>query len=120
MILCQSVIKERVKMIVENTSKRKTALMIIKILVILGILGVLTVLGMNHQVKKEGGKYLTTMAESRYTKAKPADCALVLGASVYVDRKPSPMLKDRLDRGIELYKAGIVKKQRRQRSGGIQ
>ena len=50
------------------------------------------------------------MEESRYTKAKPADCALVLGASVYVDRKPSPMLKDRLDRGIELYKAGIVKK----------
>lgn len=109
-ILCQSVIKERAKMIIQKKSKRKIALMIIKILVILGILGLLIVLGMDRQVKKEGGKHLTTLEESRYTKAKPADCALVLGASVYVDRKPSPMLKDRLDRGIELYKAGIVKK----------
>ena len=87
-ILCQSMIIEREKMVKQKKSKRKIALMIIKILVILGILGLLIVLGMDRQVKKEGGKHLTTLEESRYTKAKPADCALVLGASVYVDRKP--------------------------------
>ena len=93
-------------MIIQKKSKRKIALMIIKILVILGILGLLIVLGMDRHVKKEGGKHRTTLEESRDTKAKPADCALVLGASVYVDRKPSPMLKDRLDRGMEGTKAG--------------
>ena len=32
-----------------------------------------------------------------------ADCILVLGASVYSNDTPSPMLKDRLDMGIHLY-----------------
>lgn len=35
-----------------------------------------------------------------------ADCILVLGAGVYADGTPSPMLKDRLLQGIELYNAG--------------
>lgn len=83
-ILCQSVIKERAKMIIQKKSKRKIALMIIKILVILGILGLLIVLGMDRQVKKEGGKHLTTLEESRYTKAKPADCALVLLSLIHI------------------------------------
>jgi SanA protein len=38
------------------------------------------------------------------------DCILVLGAGVYSDGSPTPMLKDRLDRGIELYKAGVADK----------
>ena len=37
-------------------------------------------------------------------------CALVLGCAVYADDEPSPMLKDRLDAGIALYKAGVVPK----------
>ncbi len=35
-----------------------------------------------------------------------ADCILVLGAGVYADGTPSPMLKDRLLQGIDLYFAG--------------
>ncbi len=35
-----------------------------------------------------------------------ADCILVLGAGVYADGTPTPMLRDRLDRGIELYRLG--------------
>lgn len=35
------------------------------------------------------------------------DCVLVLGAGVWADNVPSPILKDRLDRAIELSKAGI-------------
>lgn len=38
------------------------------------------------------------------------DCILVLGASVQNNEKPSLMLKDRLDRGIELYFAGCAPK----------
>lgn len=37
-------------------------------------------------------------------------CALVLGCAVYADGEPSPMLKDRLDTGIALYRAGVVPK----------
>lgn len=37
------------------------------------------------------------------------DCILVLGAGVR-ENKPSPMLQDRLDKAIELYKKGYAKK----------
>ncbi len=39
-----------------------------------------------------------------------AQAAIVLGARVYADGTPSPMLADRLDTGIALYKLGKVKK----------
>ena len=39
-----------------------------------------------------------------------ADCILVLGAGLKPDGTPSPMLRDRLDKGIELYKAGAAPK----------
>lgn len=37
-------------------------------------------------------------------------CILVLGCAVWKDNQPSPMLKDRLDTAIELYKRGIAPK----------
>ena len=39
-----------------------------------------------------------------------ADCALVMGAAVNSDGTPKPMLKDRLDTAIALYKKEIVPK----------
>ena len=36
--------------------------------------------------------------------------AIVLGAKVYPDRSPSAMLADRLETGVQLYRAGIVEK----------
>lgn len=39
-----------------------------------------------------------------------ADAIVVLGASVYADGTPSSILQDRLDDGIELYKAGVAPK----------
>ncbi len=39
-----------------------------------------------------------------------ADCILVLGAGVRPDGTPSPMLKDRLDTGVALYKGGAAPK----------
>ena len=38
------------------------------------------------------------------------DCILVLGCGVYADGTPTPMLRDRLDKGVELYKAGYAPK----------
>lgn len=37
-----------------------------------------------------------------------ADCALVLGAGVHEDGTPSDVLRDRLDEGLALYRAGRV------------
>lgn len=39
-----------------------------------------------------------------------ADCILILGAGVWEGNKPSPMLKDRLDEGVRLYREGISAK----------
>lgn len=39
-----------------------------------------------------------------------ADCILILGAGVWEGNKPSPMLKDRLDKGLELYKKDVSSK----------
>ncbi|HLO34943.1 MAG TPA: ElyC/SanA/YdcF family protein, partial [Candidatus Deferrimicrobium sp.] len=39
---------------------------------------------------------------------RPADAAVVLGARVYADGAPSPLLADRIATGVELYRAGLV------------
>lgn len=44
-----------------------------------------------------------------YKEPASLDCALILGAGIR-NNKPSPMLKDRLDCGIRLYKDKAVKK----------
>lgn len=38
------------------------------------------------------------------------DCILVLGCQVWADGSPSKMLRDRIDRGLELYQAGAAPK----------
>ncbi len=38
------------------------------------------------------------------------DCIIVLGAQVIGNRKPSPMLQDRLDGAVELYRARVSKR----------
>lgn len=72
-------------------------------LIVFFIVGVLSV---NYYVK------ITTsglIVKSDSKKIENAECALVLGASIW-NGKPSPMLKDRLDIAIDLYKKGIVPK----------
>jgi vancomycin permeability regulator SanA len=39
---------------------------------------------------------------------RPADAAVVFGARVYASGRPSPLLSDRLQTGIELYRQGLV------------
>ncbi|MGE0713380.1 MAG: YdcF family protein [Planctomycetota bacterium] len=59
--------------------------------------------------------FVLTFGPTRY--ARPADCAVVLGARVYADGTPSLALADRTDEAIRLYRARLVR--RLILSGGI-
>ena len=65
------------------------------------------VFGINLFVKQSTKKQILTGEKA--SNLENVDCILILGAGVWKD-KPSPMLKDRLEKGIELYKAGVAPK----------
>ena len=65
----------------------------------------IAVLGINFVVVGLGGRDIVSEKD-----VKKADCILVLGAQVKPDGTPSHMLRDRLKKGIELYKAGAAPK----------
>ena len=48
--------------------------------------------------------------EDENTKIENIDCLLVLGAGIINNERPTLMLKDRLDKSIELYKKGLAPK----------
>ncbi|MCH5252907.1 MAG: YdcF family protein [Lachnospiraceae bacterium] len=70
-----------------------------------GILGLVMVLGLNWYMKTSVRDSLYSLEDSG--EVGKVDCILILGARAYSDGTPSLVLKDRLDRGIELYKKGI-------------
>lgn len=80
-----------------------------KILIILIILLVfifIMVMGINYYIKISTSKMIYKKED---VKKEEYDCALVLGAGLR-NNKPSPVLKDRLDVAIYLYKEEIVSK----------
>lgn len=83
--------------------KKKIIIGIVSLLV----LGIVLVFGINFYVKLSTKKQIITVA--KIEQLNDVDCILILGAGVWGD-KPSPMLKDRLDKGIELYKSGAAPK----------
>lgn len=66
------------------------------------------VLGVNFYVKHVGGELLVSPDD--IGEIEKADCIIVLGCQVRADGTPSDMLKDRLERGLELYFAGVAPK----------
>ena len=82
-------------------------LKIFKFIIKLILLLVLVIVGINLFVKFGGERYLQTPDQ---VSSEPRDCIIVLGAGVYGNGKPTKILQDRLDRGIELYKAGAAPK----------
>ncbi len=66
------------------------------------------VLGVNFYVKHIGSKHL--VAPEDIQTIEQADCIVVLGCQVRADGTPSDMLRDRLERGLELYFAGVAPK----------
>ncbi len=73
----------------------------------LGIIGCLSVFGGSSYIKNHTAEKIVTEAEAA---ALDADCILVLGCGVREDGSPSLMLRDRLEKGIALYKAGAAPK----------
>jgi len=75
----------------------------IAVLVVLAILG----LGINFYVRSSESSRI--MRGGDCSGLSDMDCVIVLGAGIWGD-EPSPMLEDRLAKGLELYEAGVVPK----------
>ena len=87
---------------------RKIIMITAIILAALLLLSGIGVLSINAYVKGEGGKHIVTSEDA--AKLNNIDCILVLGCGVKDDGTPSAMLRDRLDRSLELYFAGAAPK----------
>lgn len=100
------------KRVVKFTGKKM--IVIGKGLLLLVLAGVLLVLLVNFHMGRVAAKDFTTLEELSWEieagGREPAEAALVLGAQVKPDGQMSLMLRERVDAGIELYQAGIVKK----------
>lgn len=79
---------------------------LIIVIVTLIIVGIIAVFGINQYVKIVANKNIIQEVEN----ANNSDAILVLGCQVMEDGSLSLMLKDRLDKAIELYKQGIAEK----------
>lgn len=76
---------------------------VLLILLILTAVGTLSLLGIDHHVRSSVSDRILSAEEAF---SLDADCILVLGAGVRGEGRPSPMLEDRLLKGIELYQSG--------------
>ena len=89
--------------------KRKKILIVFALfLAALILLGGIGLLSINAYVKSVGKKHIVTPEEASALEG--IDCILVLGCGVKDDGTPSAMLRDRLDRSIELYFSGAAPK----------
>lgn len=94
----------------------RVLILLVVVAVILGFIGV-TISG--HLMNSERDNITSTMTSTKTQllsseidklDALNADCILVLGAGIKDKQTPSPMLKDRLDTAVMLYKAGVAPK----------
>ena len=76
-------------------------------IVVLLIIILVFIIGINLYVKLSTKKQI--IKNKDYSKLNDIDCILVLGCGIW-GNKPSPMLEDRLNEGISLYKNGVASK----------
>jgi SanA protein len=90
----------------ESMKKQKKSRLstILKVIFGLGLLGLVGLLGLNMLVISSTQDKILTLEEATNS---DVDCILVLGAGVGANGVPSPILRDRLDKGIELYQAQV-------------
>ncbi len=91
-----------------KTKGRRRIRRILVICVVLGVFGILLLLGINGYVKLVTMKRILTLEKANQLEY--VDCILILGAGVWTNNEPSPMLQDRLDTGIQLYHDGVSDK----------
>lgn len=77
----------------------------IAILLTIILVGSLIPLALNGYMIAYSSRYILTSEE--YSQMS-FDCVLVLGAGLYGEYEPSPMLEERLNRGIEVYNSGCT------------
>ncbi len=85
--------------------KRKIIKIILIVIVCILCVSIVFVFGINAYVKLSSKSQIV----NDYSDIDSVDCILVLGAGITGD-KPSPMLEERLVKGIELYEAGVAPK----------
>lgn len=73
----------------------------------LALSGMLFLIISNVLIVRAGQKQIASDAE---LKELDAECILVLGAGVWRNKQPSPLLRDRLDEGLRLYEEGVAPK----------
>ena len=71
------------------------------ILILLGIIGITSVIGIDYHVRNNSKDHILTSTEA--SNLEDVDAILILGCQVKETGYPSAMLRDRLNRGIELY-----------------
>ena len=77
---------------------------LLKCVIIVIIIVAIVVLGINLYVKLSTSKQI--IKENDYSELPDVDCIIILGAGIWGD-KPSPMLEDRLLKGIELFQNNV-------------
>ncbi len=87
------------------SGKRKWFKRILMIGVVLGLIGLVILLVINGFMKSSVKDEIYSGDES--SEIPEVDCIMILGAGLQEDGTPSLVLRDRLDRGIELYQKGI-------------
>ena len=80
---------------------------VIKLIIIIIILIILLAIILNYHVKISTQNQILNKNDEK--ELENVDCIIILGAAIWGD-KPSPMLEDRLNEGIRLYKEGIANK----------
>ncbi|MEO6390871.1 MAG: YdcF family protein [Pyrinomonadaceae bacterium] len=55
-------------------------------------------------------QFISLRSQNTATQVAPADCLVVLGASVWANEQPSNVLRDRIARAADLYHEGVAKK----------
>ena len=73
----------------------------------LGLIGILFWAGVNRHMSSSVADRILSPDEAAKL---DADCILVLGAGLRKDNSPSPILRERIDRGMELYRLGAAPK----------
>ena len=91
-----------------NKKSRRGFLRIVLVLFCLFVLGVGAVLTINFAVKRSTSDQIMLSQEA--AALEDVDCILVLGCFVHDSGRPSDMLHDRLQRGVELYDLGAAPK----------
>lgn len=74
-----------------------------KFLLLFAVIGVIAVFSIDGWVTNTTKDQILSLSD-----VEGADCILVLGAGVWDDNQPSPMLRDRLERSVELFDAGVA------------